>query len=106
MGSACLWVAGRAPRTDKLRASVLLWGGWFAVTAVVFSYGGIIHRYYAVALAPAIGALVGIGAATLWVRRDKLWSRLTPERRAALLPPRGAAVPVVGAGSRCRLRRR
>jgi len=57
------------------------WGGqiaWFAVTAVVFSYGaGIIHQYYAVALAPAIGALVGIGAATLWARRDKLWSRLT-----------------------------
>ncbi len=78
LGLACLWVAGRAPRTDKLRASVLLWGGWFAVTAAVFSYGaGIIHQYYAVALAPAIGALVGIGAATLWARRDRLWSRLT-----------------------------
>jgi 4-amino-4-deoxy-L-arabinose transferase-like glycosyltransferase len=78
LGLACLWVSGRAPRTDRLRASVLLWGGWFAVTAVVFSYGaGIIHQYYAVALAPAIGALVGIGAATLWARRDRLWSRLT-----------------------------
>ena len=32
---------------------------------------GIIHPYYTVALAPAIGALVGIGAVALWrVRRD------------------------------------
>ena len=77
LGVACLVIAWRAPRTDRLRASALLWGGWFAVTAVVFSYGaGIIHQYYAVALAPAIGALVGIGAVALWSRRDRLWSRL------------------------------
>ena len=76
LGAACLLIAWRAPRTDRLRASVLLWGGWFAVTAVVFSYGaGIIHQYYSVALAPAIGALVGTGAVALWARREKLWSR-------------------------------
>jgi hypothetical protein len=34
---------------------------------VVFSYmQGIIHPYYMVALAPAIGALVGVGAMSLW----------------------------------------
>ncbi|WP_254185542.1 hypothetical protein [Nocardioides panacis] len=31
---------------------------------------GIFHAYYTVALAPAIGALVGIGATQLWQRRD------------------------------------
>ena len=29
---------------------------------------GIFHAYYTVALAPAIGALVGIGASLLWRR--------------------------------------
>ncbi|MDQ1394153.1 MAG: hypothetical protein QOF30_3130, partial [Acidimicrobiaceae bacterium] len=46
-------------------------GGWLAVTAVVFSFGrGIIHPYYTVALAPAVGALVGVGGAALWRRRS------------------------------------
>jgi hypothetical protein len=44
----------------------LLWGGWLLVTGLVFSYmQGIIHPYYMVALAPAIGALVGVGAIAL-----------------------------------------
>ena len=33
---------------------------------------GIFHPYYTVALAPAIGALVGIGAVVLWRHRDSL----------------------------------
>jgi hypothetical protein len=38
---------------------------------VVFSYmAGIIHSYYTVALAPAIAALVGIGAVQLWRVRN------------------------------------
>ncbi len=60
----------RAPRTDLRRAGFLLWGGWLVVTALVFSYmEGIFHEYYTVALAPAIGALVGMGVAALWSRR-------------------------------------
>ena len=56
-----------APRTDRLRASVLMWGGWLIVTGVVFSFAsGIIHPYYTVALAPAIAALVAIGVVALW----------------------------------------
>ena len=52
---------GHAPTAR--RAAFILWGGWLLVTGVVFSLGkGIIHPYYTVALAPAIGALVGIGA--------------------------------------------
>ncbi|MGA2758564.1 MAG: glycosyltransferase family 39 protein, partial [Solirubrobacteraceae bacterium] len=49
---AGLWITRRAPRTDRGRAAVLLWGGWLLVTAAVFSYSsGVIHTYYAVALA-------------------------------------------------------
>ncbi len=66
---AMLWVSRRAVRTDRTRAAALLWGGWLVVTGVVFSYmSGIIHPYYMVALAPAIAALVGIGAMALWER--------------------------------------
>src|SRR4029077_12272509 len=45
--------------------------------AVVFSFAaGIIHPYYTVALAPAIGALMGIGTVLLWQHRAQLWARL------------------------------
>ena len=67
----------RAKRTDRTRAAVVLWGGWLLVTAAVFSLSqGIIHPYYTVALAPAIGALVGMGAAVLWGRRHEVVARI------------------------------
>jgi 4-amino-4-deoxy-L-arabinose transferase-like glycosyltransferase len=65
-----LWVSRRAVRTDRMRAAALLWGGWVVVTGLVFSYmNGIIHPYYMVALAPGLGALVGIGATASFQRR-------------------------------------
>ncbi len=71
-----LWSRRRAPRTDRVRAALLLWGGWLLVTAVVFSFGrGVIHTYYTVALAPAIAALVAIGGALLWQRRESAQTR-------------------------------
>ncbi|MGY2061669.1 glycosyltransferase family 39 protein, partial [Nocardia gipuzkoensis] len=61
LGAAGLWMVRRAPRTDAIRASLLLWLGWLLVTGLVFSFaGGILHPYYTVALAPAIAGLVGI----------------------------------------------
>src|SRR6202035_5174878 len=64
---ALAWISRRAVRTSRVRAFALLWGGWLVVTGLVFSYmQGIIHPYYMVALAPAIGALVGVGAMSLW----------------------------------------
>ena len=67
----------RAPRTDRTRAALGLWGGWLVVTGLAFSFGqGIIHEYYSVALAPAIGAIVGIGATTFWARRDNPFVRV------------------------------
>jgi 4-amino-4-deoxy-L-arabinose transferase-like glycosyltransferase len=48
------------------------------VTGLVFSLAqGIIHPYYTVALAPAIGALVGIGAAWAWRNRSSALARAT-----------------------------
>ena len=44
---------------------------------MTFSLGeGIIHEYYTVALAPALGALVGIGGVTLWRRRGNWFARI------------------------------
>ncbi|MFY9614138.1 MAG: glycosyltransferase family 39 protein [Candidatus Dormiibacterota bacterium] len=74
---AGLWLTRRAPRTDRTRAALLLWGGWLLVTGLVFSLAsGIIHPYYTVALAPPIGAIIGIGATMLWSRRSRLPWRL------------------------------
>ncbi|QII03550.1 phospholipid carrier-dependent glycosyltransferase [Rhodococcoides fascians A21d2] len=67
---------GRAPRTDLLRASLILWGGWFLVTALIFSYmSGTIHPYYTVALAPALAGMIGTGGYALWLRRESNWGR-------------------------------
>jgi len=66
-------ITRRAARTDPARAALILWGGWLAVTAVVFSFAnGILHPYYTVALAPAIGASIGIGATLLWHNRSDI----------------------------------
>jgi 4-amino-4-deoxy-L-arabinose transferase-like glycosyltransferase len=72
-----LWLVRRAPRTDGRRAQVALWGSWLLVTGVTFSLAaGIIHPYYSVALAPAIAAIVGIGADATWRARQALAPRL------------------------------
>jgi 4-amino-4-deoxy-L-arabinose transferase-like glycosyltransferase len=72
-----LWLTRRAPRTDLVRVGLLLWGGWLLVTALVFSYmSGTTHPYYAVALAPAIAGLIGIGVRICWQRRTDLVARL------------------------------
>ena len=81
--AAGLIVTARARRTDRTRAALVLWGGWLLVTAAVFSFGqGIIHPYYSVALAPAIGAVVGIGAWTLWSAPVELVRPYRPVRGA------------------------
>jgi 4-amino-4-deoxy-L-arabinose transferase-like glycosyltransferase len=65
-----IWVTWRAPRTDPARAALIIFGGWLVSTGLTFAYmEGTIHPYYTVALAPAIGALAGIGAVLLWRQR-------------------------------------
>jgi 4-amino-4-deoxy-L-arabinose transferase-like glycosyltransferase len=68
----------RAARTDRLRAGLILWGAWLVGTTAVFSFmQGIFHAYYTVALAPAIGAVVGMGSVLLWRHRRNLFAALT-----------------------------
>ncbi len=78
-------LCGKAVRTDRRRAGFLLWGGWLLVTGLVFSFmKGIFHQYYTVALSPALAALFGAGAITLWHNRDKRWIRATAALAMAL----------------------
>jgi 4-amino-4-deoxy-L-arabinose transferase-like glycosyltransferase len=75
---ALVWISRRAPRTDRLGAAALLWGGWTLVTALVFSFmSGTMHPYYTLTLAPGIAALVGVSARALWVRRASFAARAT-----------------------------
>ncbi|MFJ5121974.1 ArnT family glycosyltransferase [Kitasatospora sp. NPDC088548] len=68
-----LWATRRYARTDTARAAFLVWGGWLLCTALTFSFmSGIFHQYYTVALAPAVAALVGMGADGLWRARHRL----------------------------------
>jgi 4-amino-4-deoxy-L-arabinose transferase-like glycosyltransferase len=72
LGAGLLWLGRRAPRTDAVRAAVIIWGSWVAVTGLTFSFmAGIIHPYYMVALAPGIAGLAGLGGVLLWQRRDQ-----------------------------------
>jgi 4-amino-4-deoxy-L-arabinose transferase-like glycosyltransferase len=85
LGIASCWALRRTVRAAGQVSQVLLWGGWLVVTGLVFSFGkGIIHPYYTVALAPAVGALVGIGAVTLWRLRHQWWSRFVLAATLAL----------------------
>ncbi|GAB3731199.1 glycosyltransferase family 39 protein [Amycolatopsis oliviviridis] len=112
---AGLWFTRRAPRTDRGRAALIVWGGWFLVTAVVFSYmGGIIHAYYMIALGPAIAGLVGIAGPQLWRARGNpaaagtlstgialtaLTAYLLLSRQSDWLP--GLAIAILVAGLLC-----
>ncbi|MEY2570641.1 MAG: hypothetical protein QOE63_991, partial [Acidimicrobiaceae bacterium] len=52
---ALLAMSWSTSRTNRVRAAMILWGGWLVVTGLAFSLGqGIIHPYYNVALAPAV----------------------------------------------------
>ena len=75
--AAVLWMTRRAARTDRTRSAFLLFGGWLLLTGLILSYAqGIIHPYYTVVLAPAVGALVGMGGTYLWHRRVELFPRI------------------------------
>ncbi|WP_322767137.1 glycosyltransferase family 39 protein [Frankia sp. Cr1] len=75
---AGLWLTHRAPRTDRTRAAIILWGGWLLVTGIVFSYmQGTMHPYYTIALAPAVAALVAITGRLLWQQRETWFARIS-----------------------------
>jgi 4-amino-4-deoxy-L-arabinose transferase-like glycosyltransferase len=109
---AGLWFTSREARTSRTRASLLLWGGWLLVTAGILSFmGGTVHPYYAVALAPAIAALVGIGSVELWrgraywparlvlaatVLASSAWSAVLLSRQVTWLPWLRVVVVILG----------
>jgi 4-amino-4-deoxy-L-arabinose transferase-like glycosyltransferase len=67
----------RGPRGDLKRATLLLFGGSLVITALVFSFAeGIFHAYYTVALAPALAAVVAMGASVLWSYRAEGWAKI------------------------------
>jgi len=71
-----LWVSRRAGRTDRTRAAAIMFGGWLLVAGLVLSFmSGTTHSYYSVALAPPIGALIGIGSFGLWRIRHTWFAR-------------------------------
>ncbi|MBL8102850.1 MAG: glycosyltransferase family 39 protein [Anaerolineales bacterium] len=63
------------PIESGAHKALVLWGGWLLTCVVFFSIvSGIFHAYYAIMLAPALGAMVGIGFAQLWSwSADKKW---------------------------------
>ncbi len=68
LAGGALWCGSR-----MVRALTTLLLGWLVVTAITFSFmAGIYHAYYTVALAPAIGGLVALGAWQLWQRRESI----------------------------------
>jgi 4-amino-4-deoxy-L-arabinose transferase-like glycosyltransferase len=73
--AACLLALGPPfRRDDSWLAVTLVLGGWFLVEAIVLSFSkGIVHPYYASALAPGVAAMVGVGAAAFvqLARRDR-----------------------------------
>jgi 4-amino-4-deoxy-L-arabinose transferase-like glycosyltransferase len=109
---ALLVLRGRRPRTDALRAAAIVWRGWLVVTGVTFSMmQGIIHPYYTVALAPAVAALVALGARELWRNRESplaigtlagsvvltaVWSKILLARTSGYLPWLQTAVLIAG----------
>ncbi len=53
-------------RRDPRLAGLIVFGGWFAVEAVILSYSkGIIHPYYVSALGPGVAVLCGVGAVAM-----------------------------------------
>jgi 4-amino-4-deoxy-L-arabinose transferase-like glycosyltransferase len=108
---AGLAMRGRAPRTDRRRAGYILWGAWALTHLLVFSFmSGIVHSYYTVAMAPAVGALVGMGGVDLWRARSDprtrwvlslaiaatgLWAYALLDRSPSFLPWLRVGVPVL-----------
>jgi 4-amino-4-deoxy-L-arabinose transferase-like glycosyltransferase len=113
LGAVVLLLTWRAKRTDHERAAFLLWGGCLAGIGLTISLAqGIIHPYYTVALAPPLGALVGMGTMSLWQRRASwvgrsalagalvvttIWAVVLLDRTPAWFPWLRVVVAVAGA---------
>jgi 4-amino-4-deoxy-L-arabinose transferase-like glycosyltransferase len=96
-----LVVRRRKPRTDPLRAGIIVWGLWLLALGVVFSTSTTINAYYLAALSPAVAALLGIGAKLAWDGRHAVATRValifvvvgTAGYAFWLLPDAGTGLP-------------
>ena len=91
----------RKPRTDLVRAGLVLWGTWLVTLFAVFSAATTVNTYYTAALSPALAALLGIGLTLAWQHRQCAWTWLavgvavlaTAGYAAWLLPASGTDLP-------------
>ncbi len=98
---AGLVVRRRQPRTDPVRAGIVLWGTWLIVFGVAFTVSATINSYYLAALAPPVAGLFGIAAALAWERRHERSTRValvgmvlvTAGYAVWLLPGTGTGLP-------------
>ena len=82
IGGFAAWRSYRgSPGHERLMLA--LWAGWMLTYGIVFSAAaGLFHAYYLAVMAPALCALAGVGASTLWVlhrsaRAFALWLPVT-----------------------------
>jgi 4-amino-4-deoxy-L-arabinose transferase-like glycosyltransferase len=98
---AGLLATRRRPRTDLVRAGLVLWGTWLLTLFAVFSLATTINTYYTAALSPAVAGLLGIGLVRAWQHRQNAWSWLalgatvlaTAAYSMWLLPAAGTGLP-------------
>jgi 4-amino-4-deoxy-L-arabinose transferase-like glycosyltransferase len=99
--AAGLLARRREPRSDLVRASLLLWGTWLVACFAAFTAATTINTYYTAALSPAVAAIVAIGLALAWQHRRNAWTWLTLAVAVAatggyatwLLPAAGTGLP-------------
>lgn len=63
--AAALSARLKLPLTSTIHKGVVLWGGWLVTCLVFFSMAAFFHAYYMIMLAPALGAVVGMGVDAL-----------------------------------------
>ena len=91
----------RRPRTDLVRAGIVLWGTWLVFFGAFFSTSPSINSYYLAALSPAVAGLIGIGCSLAWVNRRAVPTKIAVLTAALLssvyaywlLPSSGTGLP-------------
>jgi 4-amino-4-deoxy-L-arabinose transferase-like glycosyltransferase len=73
-----LTFAGDRVRRGPRLATLIVFGGWLFVEAVILSFSkGIVHPYYVSAMGPGAAVMVGAGAVALpWLARRRHWGAL------------------------------
>ncbi len=91
--------AGVETVETRAGAALALFASWLVINGAVFSFmAGIYHDYYTVALAPAIGGTVAIGATLAWAHRDRLLGRAALAVAALLTAAWAVALATVPGG--------